>query len=141
VNGALSGLTNAEIADAIDAQVDKIGLNRARALVEDAVTRAYSEAMLDGLEDQGVTQVGVDVEWHTTGQPCKLCAPLAGARFTIEQARGLFPRHPFCKCVPVPTDEGIDIEETREALEESVDEETGHSGWAGQSLLDDLEEG
>lgn len=138
VSGVLSNASMEDIAQAIDARVEGIGINRARLLARNEVVHAFSEATLDGFEALGVEEVGVSVEWSTTNKPCKLCAPLAKMRLPVAQARGLFPRHPNCLCTPIPAYSKPDLEAAREAIEESVDEETGHSEWAGEDLLDTL---
>jgi hypothetical protein len=74
------------------------------------IVGAQAEGQLDGYEDLGVTEVGAEVEWVTRAGPgasfaemtkahvCPKCQAMSGRRFTIKQARGLIPAHPFCFC-------------------------------------------
>ncbi len=121
VDGMIQGLSPRQVARNINNRVDKIGRTRARTLARTETIRAHAEGALDGMEQLGVEEVGVAVEWETsTGtskpqltekgfpSPCPLCAPLDGAVFTIKEARGLIPRHPNCKCSPIPANVGED---------------------------------
>lgn len=74
-------------------------------------SRAYAEGQLEALEQLGVAEVGVEVEWLVSGlgstkagypSPCPQCAPMAGKVFKIAEARGLIPLHPRCKCAWAP---------------------------------------
>lgn len=111
--GMMRGKTPNNIARDLVADVDGIGMVRARAIAHTELVRATSEALLDGLEDFGVRHVGVDVEWKASGGACEECSANDGAVYSIEEARGLIPVHPHCSCswVPVPSD-NVD-EETR----------------------------
>lgn len=77
-----------------------IGLGRARTLAQTEIIRAHAEGQLDSLERLGVTEVGVTVEWSTAGDNhvCPLCRPLEGVILTTQEARGIIPRHPRCRC-------------------------------------------
>lgn len=63
---------------------------------------AAAEGQLDGYEDLGVAEVGVEAEliFTTAGdnRVCPRCRALEGKRFIIKQARGLIPIHPACRC-------------------------------------------
>ena len=75
-----------------------IGYNRAAMIAETELTRAHAEGQLTALDNLGVEEIGVEVEWHSSRVPCGLCSLLAGKVYTVAQARGLLPRHPRCKC-------------------------------------------
>lgn len=79
-------------------RVQKIGLTRALMLVNNEISRAYNEGILDSMEALGETKLGVNVEWHTTSAPCEICAPLDGMILSLQEARGLLPRHVNCLC-------------------------------------------
>jgi len=54
-------------------------------------------------------------EWQTAGDErvCPLCEPLDGTVMTIEEARGLIPRHPNCRCMWVPANVGEKVDKKR----------------------------
>ena len=108
--------------------------------------RAFNEGALDGLQNLGATQIGVMVEWSVSGlgttrkgnlSPCKKCAPLSGIVLTVDEARGLLPRHPNCLCSLIPSNVGEkttgqirDAERIRAAIARSA---RGDSRWVGAS--------
>lgn len=115
VDGMTQGLSPRTVGTNIAARVDGIGKVRARTLARTETIRAHAEGALDAMEQLGVDQVGVAVEWSTSHlgktkagnpSPCKLCAPLDGMVLTIDEARGMFPRHPNCMCSPIPANVG-----------------------------------
>lgn len=79
-------------------------VRRARTLSDTEVVRSHAEGQLDALDQLGVTQVGVLVEWVTAqdDRVCPLCLAMEGRVFPIEEARGLIPLHPNCRCAWVP---------------------------------------
>jgi hypothetical protein len=91
--------------------------------------RAHGEGQLDAMELLGVEEVGVAVEWSTSGlgggvtdlgnpSPCPLCAPLQGMVMTVKEARGLLPRHPNCLCSYIPANVGEDTKEQKRSKSE-----------------------
>ncbi|MCK9570494.1 phage minor head protein [Candidatus Pacearchaeota archaeon] len=91
--------------------------NQATAVARTETIRAHAEGQLDAMEKLGIEDVGVAVEWTTSGMgvtalgnpsPCELCAPLAGIVMKVKEARGLIPRHPNCMCSLVPANVGED---------------------------------
>lgn len=112
-DGIATGKAPAEIAVDINDRVDSIGLTRARAIARTEVIRAHAEGALDAMEALEVTEVGVAVEWTVADNPCPLCAPLEGVVLKVSEARGMFPRHPNCRCTPIPANVG---ESTKDQL-------------------------
>lgn len=98
---ALNLSTKAVLTAAAD-RVRRVGLTRALTTVDSEVVRSHSEGVLDALEALGLSEVSVMVEWTTGSNPCKVCQALRGVVLPITKARGLFPRHPRCRCSPVP---------------------------------------
>jgi hypothetical protein len=99
--------TAREIARTLSNAVDAIGKNRAMTVVNTEIVRAHAEGQLDALEALGVTQIGVQVEWRVNpASVCPLCAPLLGIVVKIDEARGMIPRHPSCKCAWQPANVG-----------------------------------
>lgn len=72
--------------------------SRARTIANTELVRAHAEAQLEAMEQQGVTEVGVAVEWSSLKSACSLCSPLDGVVLRVEEARGMIPRHPNCRC-------------------------------------------
>lgn len=98
------GKSPQEAARAINDRVDAVGINRARTLSQTEIIHAHSEGSLDRLESEGFDEVSVDVEHVTAGDSnvCPQCASLAGNQYSIQEARGLLPIHPMCRCAIVP---------------------------------------
>lgn len=98
-------LANGELEALIFGRVDKIGLGRATIMAVTSVVGAVAEATLSRLAGYGVGQVGLMVELTTAGKACPICVGLRDREngfgpgvFTIEQARGILPAHPRCRC-------------------------------------------
>ena len=121
-DGLLRGLPPEEIARNLNQRIDKIGINRATMIANDEVIRAHAEGALDVMEAMGEENITVSAEWRTAGDArvCPLCAPLEGQIIPIKKARGMFPRHPRCRCSPVPINEKADGRRLRKAINRSV---------------------
>jgi len=85
-----------------------IGRNRAKTIARTEIIRAHAEGQLDSMEQMGVEEVGVAVEWATAedARVCPRCRPLDGVVFKLDEAKGLLPRHPNCRCAHVPANVG-----------------------------------
>lgn len=99
-----SGPTAAkELAQIINGRVDKVGLTRARMLARTEVISAHAEAGLNSYEEAGIEGVEVEAEWLTAADACPLCVDAASAGpYTIQEARGMIPLHPNCRCSFAP---------------------------------------
>src|SRR5690606_33704519 len=84
-----------EIARELNRQID-VGAKRAATIARTEIVRAHNEGALDALEELGVDEIGVMVEWSTAGdnRVCPLCRPLEGVILKTKEAHGMFPRHP-----------------------------------------------
>jgi predicted double-glycine peptidase len=140
MDGLAEGKNPYEIAKDLNQQVDGIGIQRARLIARTEVIRAHSEGQLDGLENLGVEEVGVAVEWSSAGNDCedlppkvrklggcvcKKCAAMDGVVLKITEARNLIPLHPNCRCAFVPANVGEDEGDqtrTRRGIERAADE-------------------
>lgn len=130
--GMLQNKSQAAVVRAVSDRIEKIGVQRARALVNFSVVQAFTEGTLDAFEESGVKRVGVVaerlvprpkvrvgdarrgggrrepreelVEILTAGddEVCEECEDLAKGTYTIGEARGLIPAHPNCRCAVVP---------------------------------------
>ncbi len=141
-DGLVEGMSPRDIASEM---VDQVDISRARALLvaQTEIIRAHAEGQLTALEQLGVTEVGVAVEWSTTGDEkvCDQCEPLEGVVLSIDEARGMLPRHPGCRCAWIPANVGEDPEEegreqidTKGGIEDALDE----SGF-DEDEIDDME--
>jgi len=85
-------------------RVDKIGIARARIIARTEVIRAHAEATLNSYTEAKVEGVNVMAEFSTSldNAVCPECAALEGKEYTMEQARGLIPVHPRCRCAYLP---------------------------------------
>jgi len=91
-----------------------ISKQRAELIARTEIVRAHAEGQLIAFEAMGVQELGVAVEWSTSTdrdgnfdeRVCSLCRPLEGAVFSIEESRGMIPRHPRCRCAWLPANVG-----------------------------------
>lgn len=102
-DGLTQGTSPRELARSMSEDLD-ISQGRAELIARTEIIRAHSEGQLDALENMGVEEVGVMVEWLATedGRQCEECASMAGSILDIEDARGMIPFHPNCRCCWVP---------------------------------------
>lgn len=126
-DGLVQGKSPREIARDIDEDVDGIDRSRALTIARTEIIRTHAEGQLDAFENLGVTEVGVAAEWSTAEDEkvCEECAPLEGVVMAIEEARGLLPRHPNCRCAWVPANVGEDEKEqvrSKRDVEDAIDE-------------------
>lgn len=108
--GLIRGDNPRQVGARISGRVKAIGRRRAETLARTEIIRAHAEGQLDALDRMGVEEVGVAVEWSTAGDDrvCPLCQPLEGVVMTIQEARGLIPRHANCRCAYIPANVGED---------------------------------
>lgn len=107
-DGLVQGKNPRQIGRELNEAVDGIGKRRGQMIARTEIIRAHSEGVLDSLEQLGVEEVGVMVEWLATPdeRTCELCSSMEGTVMKIEEARGLIPRHPLCRCSPIPANVG-----------------------------------
>lgn len=103
----------------------KIEFIRAKTIVNTEIVRVHAEGALDALEKLGVVDIEVEVEWSTAGdgKVCPLCKPLQGLVIPLKKARGMFPRHPNCRCSPIPSFQKVDKGLLRRSVSSSIDAE------------------
>jgi len=156
-DGLVQGHGAAKIARSLRDNVTKLTNTRAKVIARTEIVRSHAEGQLDSFEFLGVEEVGIMAEWSTAedDRVCPMCAPLEGVVMTIEEARGLLPRHPNCRCAWIPADVkrrepgqlwGADktsaIEESIQAeaptgkrVKRSSDQVKTRSVWAGKELV------
>lgn len=103
-NGMVEGLGAREIAKQMTAEIDGITDRRALLLARTEVIHAHAEGQLDSFAELGVAEVGVEAEFSTTGDDrvCPECEALEGQVFAVEEAHGVIPVHPNCRCTWIP---------------------------------------
>lgn len=96
-----------KIARELNNLVDK-GFNASLRIARTEIVRAHAEGTLDSLENLGIEEVGVAVEWSTAGDTrvCPRCSAVEGVVLKIKEARGLIPMHPNCRCAFLPANVG-----------------------------------
>lgn len=103
-DGLAHGRGPREIAREIDKQIGNINRTRAVRIARTEIVHTYAEGSLDSYERLGVEEVGVLAEWSTAGDDrvCPQCAPLENVIMSTQEARGLIPLHPNCRCAWIP---------------------------------------
>jgi hypothetical protein len=99
-DGLVQGKSPKDIANSLVA-VSNLSQARAETIARTETIRAFAEGQLDALENLGVEEVGVAVEWSVTKTPdgqiaktvCRMCRPLQGVVLKLAEARGMLPRH------------------------------------------------
>jgi SPP1 gp7 family putative phage head morphogenesis protein len=73
---------------------------RAKAIALTETIHSHASGQLDGMRDLGVENVGAEVEISTAEDDavCPICMGLIGKVFTIDEAEGVIPLHPRCRC-------------------------------------------
>lgn len=110
-DGLVQGKSPRDIARDMTKQVD-ISRDRALTVARSELIRAHASGQLEALEQLGVEEVGVAVEWSTTGDDavCPLCSAMEGVVLKLAEAEGMIPRHPNCRCSFIPSNVGEDEE-------------------------------
>lgn len=102
--GMADGRSSSWMARELADRIDSIGIVRARTLARTETINAYAESTLNTLEEAGVRGVEVMAEFSTAGDDavCPDCDELDGNVMSIDEARGLIPVHPNCRCAFLP---------------------------------------
>lgn len=98
--GVQENWTPEEIAGELDSQIRALGEGRARTIARTETVAAYSEASLNAFEEAGIEGVTIEAEFVTAGDDdvCPECDSMEGDVMSIDEARGLIPVHPNCRC-------------------------------------------
>lgn len=126
-DGLVEGKSPRQIAADLNRDVDGIGRARAETIARTELIRAHAEGQLLAMEKLGVKEVGVQVEWLTAGDDrvCPDCSDMEGSIFSIDDAKGMIPMHPGCRCafIPViPEDEDEEVKDAEDQEDEDVTE-------------------
>ncbi len=150
-DGMAKGRNPRDIARQMSQDIEGLTYRRALTIARTEVIHAHAEGQLDSFEDLGIEEVGVDVEWRTAedDRVCPLCQELLGVVMTVDDARGLLPRHPNCRCAFAPalrdfpqpgqiwgeSKKRIKASIRAEAPGESFKEARRRSVWAGKGVV------
>jgi SPP1 gp7 family putative phage head morphogenesis protein len=143
-NGLAEGRSPAYIARQMSKQIRTLTNTRAKVIARTEMMHAFAEGQLDTFEKLGVDELVVMAEWSTAGDDrvCPLCEPLEATIMTVEEARGMIPRHPNCRCIWIPANVGEkktgqlwEGKKRTEAIEESIAVSSPGSLWAGKVLV------
>lgn len=108
--GMVEGLGARALARAVVDRVDKIGITRARALARTETIAAHATASLNSYREARIEGVMVLSEFATAedDKVCPQCEALdakygaSGDPLPIDQAEGIIPVHPNCRCAWLP---------------------------------------
>jgi SPP1 gp7 family putative phage head morphogenesis protein len=105
--GLASGWGPLKIAREMEKSIGGISRTRARLIARTEIMYAHAEGQLDSFQLLGVEKLGILAEWSTAGDElvCVRCGAMEGQEFTIDEARGLIPLHPNCRCVWTPSEQ------------------------------------
>lgn len=106
-DGLVQGKSPREIGKDLDDALD-LGERRAETIARTEIIRAHAEGQLTAFKALGVEELGVEVEWSTSDDEkvCPQCSTLEGIVIPIEDAHGMLPRHPNCRCAWIPANVG-----------------------------------
>ena len=87
--------------------IQGLSRTRARAIARTEVMFAHAEGQLDCFQRLGVEELGIMAEFSTAGDDlvCTKCLPYEGKEYTVDEARGLIPIHPNCRCTWIPSEQ------------------------------------
>jgi len=103
-DGLGAGLGPQDIAWIITDRVDRIGIVRARMMARTEIIHVHAESTLNRYQEFAVPGVSAEAELSTSGDGdvCDKCRGLEGNIYTIQEARGMIPVHPNCRCAWKP---------------------------------------
>jgi len=121
-DGLVQGQSPRVLAKALSSQLD-MSRDRALTVARTEIIRCHAEGQLVALEKTGVEEVGVAVEWLTAEDEkvCPQCESLEGVVLKIDEAHGLLPRHPNCRCCFIPANVG-ERDEDQKASKPAIDD-------------------
>lgn len=129
VDGLSQGMHPREVAKLMDEELE-LGGNRAEVIARTEIIRAHAEGSLDSMKSLGVDKVGAQVEFSVAGDDrvCPECESLQGQIYDIDDARGIIPVHPQCRCAWLPWNDDWNVEVDDEEPTENIFCKTGPGG-------------
>ena len=103
-DGLANGYGPEKVARNMDNAIRRIDRTRARVIARTELIYAHAEGQLDGYKKLGIDTVKAEVEWLTAGDErvCPSCADMEGKTFSVDEAHGMIPLHPNCRCAWKP---------------------------------------
>ena len=103
-DGMVRGIGPREMASELKKEIEKMTRTRAEMLARTEVVRAHHLANIAEYREAGLDDLVVIAEFVATpdSRVCSICASLAGKRYTLDEAEGVIPVHPRCRCAMVP---------------------------------------
>ena len=104
--GLISGQNPLVIAREMQKSIWGLSKSRARMIARTEIIHAHAEGQLNGFRLLGGEELGIMAEWSTAGDDrvCADCGALEGETFTIDEAEGMLPLHPACRCAWIPSE-------------------------------------
>ena len=98
--GLEAGDDSAQISRRIRGFFDETYKGRAKKIARTEIIAASNEGALSGYEENGIQKA----EFYTAldERTCSDCEPLHGNIYPIQEAHGLIPVHPSCRCTYIP---------------------------------------
>lgn len=108
-DGLVQGESPRTVALALAKDCD-VSAARAETIARTEIVRAHADGQLEALDRLGVGAVGVQAEQSTAGDSkvCEECSAHDGDVLSLEDAQGIIPMHPNCRCAWVPNTDGVD---------------------------------
>jgi SPP1 gp7 family putative phage head morphogenesis protein len=102
--GLSQGWHPRKMANKLNDRVDKVGITRARTVAQTETIRTHAESTLNSYERSETEQVVKESEFSDSDDErvCEECEDLDGTTYTTEEARGVIPQHPNCRCSWLP---------------------------------------
>lgn len=103
-DGIQSTLSRRAIASNINNVIDDDGILNGRRIANTETIRTINDAALTVYDKAGVEGVTAKVEYLTRqdDRVCPKCKKLHGRVYDIDEAYGLLPQHPLCRCFLLP---------------------------------------
>lgn len=103
--GLLDGSNPRDIAKLMTDTIGKLSRTRAETVARTEIIFAHAEGQLDSFQKLGIAELGIMAEWSTAGDDrvCPECSAMAGSVYKTEDAHGLIPFHPNCRCTWIPS--------------------------------------
>lgn len=107
-SGIAQGLGAVEISKGLEKIADMTSV-RAMRIARTEVIRAFADSTLNTYEQAGIDGVTVLAEFSTAGddQVCPECQALEGKVYSMDDASGLIPVHPNCRCAWLPVTDDL----------------------------------
>lgn len=92
------------IARSLTDRVEKIGRTRARLIARTETIATHATATLNSYREAQIEGVVIESEFTTAGDDavCPECEALEGRVYSMEEAEGVIPVHPNCRCAWLP---------------------------------------